>query len=181
MSSKSSYKDKKKNQIGSHLDKNVYIYLGKYGPCIQYGEQNENPTYIAIDKNKFPELSKITMPDIIHLLKYPIHLGPYQKSDIFVKNGPHGHYIQHAKQNISIDSPNITFEEAVLKIKEKSSTIIADFSKFKIINGKYGPYIKNGSKNIPIPKNTDPTTLTKKMCDDIISNYRPAKKNYKKQ
>lgn len=180
MSLKSSHKDQKRNHIGTHLNKNVYIFLGKYGPCIQYGEQNENATYISIDKNKFPELSKITVSDIVDLLKYPIQLGQYKKADICVRNGPHGLYIQHNKQNISIDSHNITLEEAIELIKVKSSNIILDCAKFQVVNGKYGPYIKNGSKNIPIPKNIDPSTLTKEMCQDIISNYKPSKKYSKR-
>ena len=45
----------------------------------------------------------------------------------------------------------------------------------KILNGKYGPYIRKGTKNISIPKTKGCHKLTKKECDEIVKNYKPKK------
>ena len=56
------------------------------------------------------------------------------------------------------------------------------FNGLKILKGPYGPYIRKGQKNYPIPKSKDPKTLKKKDCEDLIKNYKPKKytKKYSK-
>ena len=49
-----------------------------------------------------------------------------------------------------------------------------------ILNGPYGPYLKKGKKNIPIPKEVSPDTLTRKDCLELIKNYKP-KRRFKKK
>jgi DNA topoisomerase-1 len=45
-----------------------------------------------------------------------------------------------------------------------------------VINGRYGPYIKQGDSNYKIPKGKDAATLTEADCQAIISETGPTKK-----
>ena len=174
---KKSYKDKKTNLLGKYKGKNVYTYIGRYGPCIQYGEKDDNPKYISINIDEFGDISAITLKQATELLKFPKELGTYNNALIILNKGPYGYYIDHNKRKFSVDHGKVTLSEAKEIIKSTKSNIIKEFSDISIRNGPYGPYIKKGSKFTPIPKDIDPKKLTKKDCLDIIKNYVPAKFN----
>ena len=46
----------------------------------------------------------------------------------------------------------------------------------KILDGKYGPYIKKGSKNFKIPNYQEAKDLTLKDCEEIIKKSNSNKK-----
>ena len=46
-------------------------------------------------------------------------------------------------------------------------------SHIQIINGRYGPYLKQDGNNYKIPKGTDAATLTEEKCKEIIANSEP--------
>lgn len=177
-------KQKLTNKIGENPinNKNIYVYVGKYGPCIQEGEHGDTgdkPRYVSINKDD-GDIKDITLDRALELLKYPIELGEHEGTQILIKKGKFGLYIDHKGKRISIEDENITLENAIELLKEKTTNIIKEFSGFKVMNGKYGPYIKKGTKNIPIPKSEDPKKITKKKCDEIIKNYKPKKFTKKK-
>jgi DNA topoisomerase-1 len=65
----------------------------------------------------------------------------------------------------------LTPEEAVEIIKKKreaeSNKNIKEFPEnpaVKVLRGPYGPYIAVGKRNIKIPKDTDPASLTLEDC-----------------
>ena len=172
---KKSYKDKKTNLLGKYKGKNVYTYVGRFGPCIQYGEKDNNPKYISINTDEFEDISAITLKQATELLKFPKELGTYNNSIVNLNKGPYGYYIDYNKRKFSVEHGKITLAEAKEIIKSTKSNIIKEFSDISVRNGPYGPYIKKGSKFTPIPKDIDPKKLTKKECLDIIKNYVPAK------
>ena len=58
-----------------------------------------------------------------------------------------------------------------LEIKSKS--VIHDFGEIKVLNGRYGPYIKSGKNNYKIPKNVEPEVLDEDSCKKIIEESPP--------
>tara|TARA_B100000925_G_scaffold212359_1_gene162080 strand:- start:196 stop:2502 length:2307 start_codon:yes stop_codon:yes gene_type:complete len=172
---KQSFKDKKTNLLGKYKNVNVYTYVGKYGPCIQYGEKDDNPRYVSISKDEFPDISELTLKDSIELLKYPKELGEYKNKIVTINKGPYGFYIDYDKQKISVTDGKVNLSKAKELIDSTKSNIIKEFSDLTVRNGPYGPYIKKGSKFTPIPKDVDPKKLSKKECLDIIKNHVPAK------
>ena len=56
---------------------------------------------------------------------------------------------------------------------KKSQIVVGDyrFGELKIVikNGKYGPYIQNGKKNVSIPKSIDPEKITLEECKNLLS------------
>ena len=75
----------------------------------------------------------------------------------------------------------ITLERSLELIAEKESIeankYITQFegTKIAVLNGRYGPYISDGTKNAKIPKDVKPESLTLKQCQELIS-AAPVKK-----
>ena len=149
--------------INPNNNKNIYVYNGKYGYCIQEGEhEDKDVKYVSIsDPN-------ISLNDAIKLMKYPKSIGKYNGNTINIKNGKYGYYIDYKNMKISVKNPNITEKDAILLINEKNKDIIKEFKEFKVIRGKYGVYIKKGKKNINIPDNLEFDKLKKKDYLDLI-------------
>jgi len=79
------------------------------------------------------------------------------------------------------DPLTITLEECEALINETpaekpAQEIMADFGDIKVINGRYGPYIKQGDSNYKIPRGKDAASLTLADCQAIITSAPPTKK-----
>ena len=170
-------KNKLHNLIGKNPenDKNIYSYIGKYGPCIQEGEVDDNPKYVSVSDSTESDIKDITLEQALEYLKYPLTLGTYNSDTVYIKKGKFGYYIECGSKKISITDLDISIEDAKTKLSETESNVIKEYSNIKILNGKYGPYIRKGNKNVSIPKDKDPKKLTKKECEDIVKNYKPKK------
>lgn len=160
---------------------NVYAKLGKYGAYVQLGENPEDgkerkPKFASLRPGQFIE--NLTLEDATVLLKLPRQMGEFEGLPVVVNIGRFGPYVLHNKKFVSIpkdeDPYTITFERAVELIKEKR---IADANKMikvfdenpdiQVLNGRYGPYIKAGKKNVKIPKDKNPEDLTLEECIEL--------------
>jgi DNA topoisomerase I len=158
--------------------KNVYAKLGKFGAYIQIGENpddngGEKPKFASLRPGQFIE--NITLEDALELMKMPRELGSFEDKPVVVNIGRFGPYVLHDKKFVSIpkeDDPyTITADRAIELIQHKR---IADANKtikvfeenpdIQILNGRYGPYIKAGKKNVKIPKGKEPAELTLEEC-----------------
>jgi DNA topoisomerase-1 len=115
---------------------------------------------------------------------------------VFVYIGKYGKVAQVGEDNVKyytipddMELVDVTIDEVkkmIDKKKENEKQIIKVLTpKISIRNGPYGPYIMNKLKKvqfIPIPKEKqkDLQSLTLKECKEIIKNYVPKKKVYKK-
>ena len=158
--------------------KQIIARMGRYGPLVQIGEnEDEDKKFAAIPKNK--SISNITLEEALALFTLPRILGKDEDgNEIMVNIGRFGPYVKVEKNFFSIrklDPYKITLEEAKEVIKEgkerKSKKVIKVFEKEKIeiLNGRYGPYIKNTKKNYKIPKSMKPEDLKLEDCQKIIA------------
>lgn len=175
--------------------KRVTARMGRFGPMVQIGEVNdeEKPRFAKLKPNQ--SIETISYDEAMELFKLPRILGDFEDSPVSVSIGRFGPYIAHNKQFYSLpkelDPYSVTMEEAapiiVEKRQAKSERTIKVFEKEKIqlLKGPYGPYIKRGLRNFPIPKeqqeNAAALTIeeVKKMIEDAIAN--PPKKAGKKK
>ncbi|RKV93472.1 MAG: DNA topoisomerase I, partial [Candidatus Saccharimonas sp.] len=73
------------------------------------------------------------------------------------------------------------------KLQAEAEKNIADFGDgVKVLNGRFGPYITDGTKNAKIPKDTDPKTITHEQALELLkaapakaARRRTARKNTK--
>jgi len=169
--------------IDPKTNKPVYARLGRFGPMLQLGDQDDK------DKPKFAplpadaKLETVTLEEALEMFKLPRVVGTTEDGQEIKANiGRFGPYIQVGKVFVSIkpkDPFEITEAEArelyAEKLKKEAEKNIADFGDIKILNGRFGPYVTDGTKNVKIPKDTDPKTLTEAQARELLDNA-PAKK-----
>ncbi len=181
----------KSNELGvdPKTGKNVYVKLGKFGAYVQLGENpddngGEKPKFAPLRVGQFIE--NITLADALELLKMPRALGDFEEKPVVANIGRFGPYVLHDKKFISIpkgeDPYTITPERAVELIHAKreldANRLIKAFEgndEIQILNGRFGPYIKAGKKNVKIPKGKEPKELTLEECITLAANT-PEKK-----
>lgn len=173
--------------------KNVYARMGRYGAYAQLGESPEQdsdpkPQYASLRKEQF--LENITLEEALDLFKLPREVGEFEE-DIMVANiGRFGPYIRHKGKFVSLkkeqDPMTVTEEEAIELIlnkrEEDANKYIKTFdedSEVFVLNGRYGPYIKFGKKNVKIPKDKKPEDLTFDECKEL-ADKAPEKKGRRK-
>ncbi|HEY0740188.1 MAG TPA: type I DNA topoisomerase [Chryseosolibacter sp.] len=158
--------------------KNVYAKLGKFGAYVQIGENpddngGEKPKFASLRPGQFIE--NITLDDAMELFKMPRDLGLFEEKPVVVSIGRFGPYVLHDKKYTSIpkdqDPYTITLEGAIALIENKrvadANKLIKSFTEdpdIQILNGRFGPYIKAGKKNVKIPKGKVPAELTYEEC-----------------
>lgn len=169
--------------------KKIYAKLGKFGAYVQIGENpddngGEKPKFASLRPGQFIE--NITLDHAIELFKMPRDMGSYEEKPMVVSIGRFGPYVLHDKKYVSIPKDNdpytITSEKSIELIEAKR---LADANKtikifeqnpdIQILNGRFGPYIKAGNKNVKIPKGKEPAELTLDECVTLAANA-PEKK-----
>jgi DNA topoisomerase-1 len=164
--------DKKRFLGVNEQGKNVYAYIGKYGPVIQIGE-NKDCKYIKLEDEY--NINDVKLEDLNKIKKYPMNIGIYKDHEIIIKKGIYGLYINYNDKNIkileNIDAENISLEEAISCIENTGidNDLIKKLGDYVIKNGKYGPYILFKKKFYPIPKSYNPNDIDENIIKEIIS------------
>jgi len=164
--------------------KNVYAKLGRFGAYVQVGENPEEgstvkPKFASLRPGQFIE--NITLEEALELMKMPRDLGLFEELPVVANIGRFGPYVLHDKKFVSIpkgeDPYTITPERAVELIEAKreadrNKTIkaFAENPDVVVLNGRFGPYIKAGKKNVKIPKDKVPAELTLEECLVLAEN-----------
>lgn len=160
-----------KRQIGiMENGKNVYAYVAKYGPVIQIGDDKKDIQYFKLDSDY--NVETVQMEDLEYIMKYPYTLGQHNGVDLILKKGMYGIYLSYDGQNYKIDKEKdgqLTLEEGIELINNGGSKLLKKVGSYKIMNGKYGPYIEHKKKFYKIPKNKSFETLTKEDIDNMVS------------
>jgi DNA topoisomerase-1 len=119
------------------------------------------------------------------MFKLPRVVGQTSEGDDIKANiGRFGPYIQIGKLFVSIkplDPHTITLEQALelyaTKLKTEAEKNIADFGDgIKVLNGRYGPYITDGTKNAKIPKDVEPKNVTHEQAKELLAAAPAGKK-----
>jgi len=165
--------------------KPIYAKIGRYGPMVQLGstESEEKPKFAGIPDEY--SLQSVTLEVAIDLFKLPRDLGEYDGKKVSAGVGRYGPFVRFANEFVSLgekDPISVTFDEAVelykAKQEEKKSQEIKTFDAnpdIRVLNGRYGPYIKAGKKNVKIPKDKNPEDLTLEECVELAEKA-PVKK-----
>ncbi|TAF67661.1 MAG: type I DNA topoisomerase [Cytophagales bacterium] len=154
----------------------IKVTIGRYGAYVQIGEVSEaEPKPPRASLKKGQNIESITFEEALELFKLPRQVGAFEDKPMTAAIGKFGPYVKHDGKFYSIpkeeDPLSISEERAIelitLKRKQDSEKIIKSFAEnaeVQILNGRYGPYIKIGDKNIKIPKGKEPASLTLEEC-----------------
>jgi DNA topoisomerase I len=174
--------------LGNHPESGepVSVKMGRYGPVVQIGEGTEEkkPKYASLLKSQLIET--ITLDEALGLFRLPRSLGEHEGKEVVAGIGRFGPFVRCNNKFYSlkkgVDDPyTVTLERAVELIGEKEDAeknkTINDFGEYKVLNGRYGPYITYGKGNFKIPKGHEPAKLTLDDCIKIVeSSPKPRKK-----
>ncbi len=159
--------------IGQHPEtgENIYCLMGRYGPYLQLGEKTEeNPKPKRASLPSTMDAKNVPLDEAVLLLRLPRDLGNHPETGKIIRanNGRFGPYVVHDGDFRSLgkdyDLYTVTLSEALEifaqpKKGRGGSIQIKDFGahpktgkNISVYNGKYGPFIKHGSKNIGLPE-----------------------------
>ena len=163
--------------------KPVTVRIGRFGPFVQIGtkEDEEKPKFAGLRPGQ--KMDKITFEEAMILFQLPRNLGESADGEkITVSIGRFGPYVKYDSKYASIkeDDPyTITLERALEIVAEKKEAdankimkIFDEDPEIQIHQGRWGPYLTNGSKNAKLTKEQKEAPLeidfatAKKLIDE---------------
>ena len=168
--------------------KPVYARIGRYGAMVQIGhvDDEEKPKFASLLKDQ--SIETISYEEAMDLFKLPREVGTYEDKLVTAAIGRFGPYLKWNSLFISLkkaegDDPfTVDMERAEVLIEAKKEAeankyikVFEEDKDIQVLNGRWGPYIKFGKKNIKIPKDVVPENLTLEECKKLAAEA-PAKK-----
>ena len=175
---------------------NVYVMNGRYGAYVQLGETPEGK---KAEKPKRASLqadmteSTITLEEALRLLSLPrvVGLHPDDNEPIVTNFGRFGPYVKHGDEFRSLESEDDVFSigfDAALELirapkvsrrrqsaqKKVLKELTSNGATFKLLAGRYGPYVTDGTTNASIPKSTNPELVTFEQAAELLETRRNA-------
>jgi len=157
----------------------VSVRMGRYGAFVQIGTKDDEDKPLFAGLRPGQKMDEISFEEALDLFKLPRKLGKTADDEpVSASIGRFGPYVRYGNKFVSIrgDDPyTIDLARALELIEEKkiadANRVIQDFpeAEIQVLNGRYGPYVTNGSKNAKIPKVRDPSTLTLEECQELIA------------
>jgi DNA topoisomerase-1 len=177
----------------------VYVLNGRFGPYVQLGEIDDAPDGKPKRASLFRSMSPstVTLEQALQLLSLPRVVGvDTDGAEITAQLGRYGPYLKRGTDSRSLESEEqlftVTLEQALgifAQPKRRGRAAkppLAELGEHpdsgapvRVLDGRYGPYITDGTTNATVPRGTDPTALT---LDEAIALLRdraergPAKK-----
>ena len=159
--------------------KPVTVRMGRYGPFVQIGtkDDEEKPKFAGLRPGQ--KMADIDLKEGLELFKLPRKLG--ETSDglpVSASVGRFGPYIRYGDKFVSMkdDDPyTVELPRALELVEEKklidANRIILDFEDdgIQVLNGRYGPYITDKAKNVRVPKDREPKSLTLEECKELLA------------
>ena len=172
--------------LGDYEGEPLVIGIGRFGPYVKY-----HNNFVSIPKTEEPaDITYERAVELIELKKKgdqdhaPRVLGEHNGKEVSVAAGRYGPYLKYDGKNITLDKGTVvsemTLEQAAAVIDGAATrNVLVDFKEnenVKVLNGRYGAYITDGTNNFKIPKGRVPENLTYEDCMEIISSTAPTAK-----
>jgi DNA topoisomerase-1 len=158
---------------------------GRFGPYVQLCERAK-PKLAGIPKGT--EVENVDFELALKLLALPRDVGLHPETGkmITANFGRFGPYVAHDGKYASLDTPEEVFtvglNRAVTVIAEKKANPRgrrgaealkelgngANGAPVKLMKGRYGPYVTDGTTNATVPDSDDPTTITLAQAVSLI-------------
>lgn len=165
--------------------KPILARFGRFGPMLQLGsgdKDEEKPQFAPMPAGR--KIDNVTLAEALQAFSLPRIVGNTADGVPIKANiGRFGPYIQIDKLFVSIkplDPHTITLEESLElyanKLKSEAEKNIADFGDgIKILKGRFGIYITDGSKNVKLPKDLTTDEITAEKAKELLKDA-PASK-----
>jgi DNA topoisomerase-1 len=179
---------------------NVYVMNGRYGAYVQLGEtpeakgkgqKAEKPKRASLQAGMTD--ATVTLEEALKLLSLPRVVGihPDDNEPIMTNFGRFGPYVKHGDEFRSLESEddvfNISFDAALALVRAPKQSrrrpaaqkkvlheLTENGTTLKVLAGRYGPYVTDGTTNASIPKTTAPEALTYAQAVALLAARRDA-------
>lgn len=171
----------------------VYVMHGRFGAYVQLGETPEDkkaakPRRASLGRN-FSE-DTITLADALKLLSLPRELGAGDDGEPIVANvGRFGPYVKHGSEFRSLEESDDVYAITLERARElfaqpkksgrrqratpkelKALGVHPDGgAPIRILDGRYGPYVTDGTTNASLPKGTPPESVTVEQAVELLA------------
>ena len=200
-SGRSSCSSRGRGRASSGVDpatgKAVLLRSGRFGPYVQLGEAeaDEKPKMKSLLPGMTPE--NVTLEQAARLLSLPRDVGvdPESGEMVVADYGRYGPYLKRGSETRSLDQPEDVFEiglEAALQKllepkpnRRRGPTALRELGAdpagnvVKLMAGRYGPYVTDGTTNASLPRGADPGAVTIAGALELLEarrNAGPSKK-----
>jgi len=159
--------------------KPMTVRMGRYGPFVQIGtkDDEEKPKFAGLRPGQ--KMNEITLEEALELFKLPRKLGETPDGlAVSASVGRFGPYVRYGDKYVPMkeDDPyTVELPRALELIEAKkiedANRIIQDFEEqgIQVLNGRYGPYITDKTKNARVPKDREPSSLTLEECIELLA------------
>ena len=156
----------------------IYARLGRYGAMLQKGDSNQPDAKVTFAN--MPDgatIDSVTIEQALPMFSLPRTVGHTADGQEIIANiGRFGPYIKVGKLFVSI-KPESPFEITEARARElykakldaEAAKHIAQWDDIQVLNGRYGPYITDGTKNVKIPKDVEPKSITEEQAKEILT------------
>ena len=165
----------------------VFARVGRYGPMVQIGEaeDEEKPKFAPMPSGK--NMETVTLEEALEMFNLPRTVGTTKEGEEITANiGRFGPYVKVGSLFVSIKPEDpFTIDETSArtyiaeKRKQEANKHINTFEDgdvtIQVLNGRYGPYVTDGTKNAKIPKDDDPKKIDIEKAKKLLAEA-PAKR-----
>ena len=169
---------------------------GRFGPYVtevlpEDAPKNAKPRTASLFKSM--QLQTVTLDDALRLLSLPRLVGvdPANGEEITAQNGRYGPYLKRGTDSRSLEAEDQLFDitiEAALAIyalpKTRGRQAAAPLRELGpdpvsgapmvIKDGRFGPYVTDGSTNATLRRGDEPDTITVERAAELLSDKRAA-------
>ena len=178
--------------LGSDPDTglNVYAKVGPFGPYVQLGEATEDHKPRRVSLPRGMTVDDVALDYALKLLSLPREIGvdPESGKPVTAGLGRYGPYVERARQYRSLPSADdiftVTLEEALALLAQKRGKTVLKVvgphpetgAEIQLLDGRYGPYVTDGSVNASTPKGSDPMEVTVEEAVSLLAEAAERKK-----
>lgn len=172
--------------------KTVKVRIGRYGPLVQIGEQDDE------DKKYAPlrwdmRMETITLEQALESFALPRSLGERESKELVANIGRFGPYIKWGNVFASLKYPDDPYEvsreraielvqDKIVKDQERTlQTFVYQDKEWVVMKWRRGPFIKWNRKTIKLSKDIDGATVSLEKIGTIIDQELASKKPAKKK
>ncbi|MDX9749695.1 MAG: type I DNA topoisomerase [Flavobacteriales bacterium] len=164
--------------LGEHEGEKVTVGIGRFGPYVKYGSTFASLT--AEDDPLSIDLARgIELIDLKKAATATRDLGEHKGEMLVVGRGRFGPFVKFGKVYANIprgeDPATVTLERGIELVEAKLAgvrqNILKEFdgSVIQVLNGRYGPYVTDGSKNANVPKEQKPEEITLEQATALLA------------
>ena len=164
----------------------IYTRLSRLGPCVQIGSADDGgdkPRFASLREGQ--DMATITLEEALKLFDLPRSLGQVPGGDeVSVGISRFGPFVRQGKFYASLRDPDdpytIELDRALVVLEEwreqRRQQNIKEFDDgaIRVLKGRYGPYVTDGSVNASVPKHMEPETLTRDEAQELLQKAKDA-------